>query len=380
MRVFLLFLVTLLIGCHSSKKIFDSQKPSIGSLRFLGVYEVPFGTVMDSTIIGGLSGIDYDIARDQYYLICDDPSTKGPARFYTARINLGSNRIDTVIFTAVTPVLNPEGKYYSDITKDLYHSADLESMRYDPKRDVMVRGSEGQRRQRGEKYELQNAEIIMMDRQGRWLDSFALPSNLYVSSGPNGPRHNGVFEGLDFDDDHKRLFVSVEEALIEDWERAGLGDSTSWIRILEFDMNSKKPVAQYAYEIGPVPHPPGVPGGFRVNGVSDIMYLGMKKFLFIERAYSSGRKETDIKIYLADFSDAEDVSNNPSFLRNPVKNPVRKTLLLDMNASLEPEVYNVEGMCLGPRLPNGRQSLLLVSDDNFNPREKTQFFLFEIVP
>lgn len=380
MRAFLLFLITFLIGCHSSKKLFDGSRSPISSLRFLDVYEVPYGKLLDSTVIGGLSGIDYDTARDQYYLICDDPSTKGPARFYTAKIILGENRIDTVIFTSMTPVLNPEGKFYSDITKDLFHSADLESMRYDPVRDVMVRGSEGQRRVRGDKYELQNADIIMMDRQGRWLDSFALPQNLYVSAGPNGPRHNGVFEGLDFDDDHKRLFVSVEEALVEDAERAGLGDSTSWIRVLEFDMDTKRPVAQYAYEIGPVPHPPSVPGGFKINGVSDIMYLGQKKFLFIERAYSSGRIETDIKIYLADFSDAEDVSGNPSFLKNPVKKPVRKTLLLDMNEALDPEVYNVEGICLGPRLPNGRQSLLLVSDDNFNPREKTQFFLFEIIP
>ena len=37
-------------------------------------------------------------------------------------------------------------------------------------------------------------------------------------------------------------------------------------------------------------------------------------------------------------------------------------------------------MTLGPRLPDGRQSLLLVSDNNFttNPPQVTQFLLFAL--
>jgi hypothetical protein len=43
-------------------------------------------------------------------------------------------------------------------------------------------------------------------------------------------------------------------------------------------------------------------------------------------------------------------------------------------------VDNVEGICFGPVLPNGHRTLVLVSDNNFIELEKTQFFLFEIIP
>jgi len=37
---------------------------------------------------------------------------------------------------------------------------------------------------------------------------------------------------------------------------------------------------------------------------------------------------------------------------------------------------NVEGITLGPTLPDGRQSAVLVSDNNFSPSQLTQFLLF----
>jgi hypothetical protein len=43
-------------------------------------------------------------------------------------------------------------------------------------------------------------------------------------------------------------------------------------------------------------------------------------------------------------------------------------------------IDNVEGITLGPILPNGHQSIILVVDNNFSPLEKTQFFLLEIIP
>jgi hypothetical protein len=42
-----------------------------------------------------------------------------------------------------------------------------------------------------------------------------------------------------------------------------------------------------------------------------------------------------------------------------------------------PRLDNTEGMCWGPRLANGRRSLVVVSDDNFSARQITQFAAFE---
>ncbi len=56
---------------------------------------------------------------------------------------------------------------------------------------------------------------------------------------------------------------------------------------------------------------------------------------------------------------------------------IPKKLLLDLT-SLHLPLDNLEGMAIGPRLPDGSHSLLLVSDDNFRPEQVTQFLLFQL--
>ena len=77
--------VLLMIGCSSARKATGKDATAdIKNLKLINEYIYPNEIAFKNTIIGGLSGIDYDQSRDVYYMICDDPSTKGPARFYTA--------------------------------------------------------------------------------------------------------------------------------------------------------------------------------------------------------------------------------------------------------------------------------------------------------
>ena len=57
--------------------------------------------------------------------------------------------------------------------------------------------------------------------------------------------------------------------------------------------------------------------------------------------------------------------------------PVEKELLLDLGGLGIP-LDNVEGMTIGPDLPDGGRSLLLVGDDNFAATQFTQFLLFAL--
>ena len=57
--------------------------------------------------------------------------------------------------------------------------------------------------------------------------------------------------------------------------------------------------------------------------------------------------------------------------------PVTKRLVFDLD-TLNIVLDNVEGMTFGPRLPDGRRTLILVSDDNFSPTQFTQFLAFAI--
>ena len=76
---------------------------------------------------------------------------------------------------------------------------------------------------------------------------------------------------------------------------------------------------------------------------------------------------------------ATDISGTLSLSDAPPAKPLSKKLLLNMD-DLGMYVDNIEGISFGPTLPNGHKTLLLVADNNFVAIEKTQFFLFEIVP
>jgi hypothetical protein len=56
---------------------------------------------------------------------------------------------------------------------------------------------------------------------------------------------------------------------------------------------------------------------------------------------------------------------------------LRKKLLLDLN-ELGISLDNLQGMTLGPRLSDGTQSLLLVSNNNFVKEQGSQFLLFRL--
>lgn len=366
-------------ACTISKKLANGDDAiAMSSLNFLGEYDIPHNMPFKGTVVGGLSSIDYDKANDVYYLICDDPSAFSPARYYTAKIYLNAKGIDSVGFVNVTTLLNNEGKPYADITKDRLHSADLESMRYYPLKNEFVYGTEGQRHKKDGQLEIQQPTIIIMNMDGSYKDSFALPENMHFQKTENGPRHNSVFEGLDFTDYYRHVFVTVEEPLYEDGWRAGLGDSTAWVRFLKFDRKTKKQVAQYAYQIDAVPFAPIPADAFRVNGISDIMHIGNQKFLVIERGYSKGRNQSDIRLYIANAKHAENIAGNASLKEHPVQKPITKKLLLDFN-TLGLFVDNIEGVTLGPILPNGHHSLVFVSDNNFDKVQITQFLLFEVM-
>ncbi len=115
------------------------------------------------------------------------------------------------------------------------------------------------------------------------------------------------------------------------------------------------------------------------NGVADILALSESSLVVIERA-ASLPAAIAVRLYHADFGPATDVLGGmPSLTGQPIAPPMVKSLAVDLNTvgGLEP-LDNIEGITLGPVLPDGRQSVVLVSDDNFQPFEVTQFLAFAL--
>jgi hypothetical protein len=94
----------------------------------------------------------------------------------------------------------------------------------------------------------------------------------------------------------------------------------------------------------------------------------------MERSFSVGVGNS-VSLHLVGLPGADDVSGVRSLLGAEVS-PVTKTEVLDLD-TLGLTLDNLEGMTFGPRLPNGHQALLLVSDNNFTPGQVSQFLLFE---
>ena len=374
------FLYTLLLlslfACTASRKISQVESPVKG-LRLIGQYEIPYNLQFRNTTVGGLSGIDYDARRDQYYLICDDRSDKNPARYYVAKIYFNSHAIDSVAFTGVAYMRQPDGNLYPNSKQDPLRTPDPEAMRYDPKTNTLAWTSEGERILGATGNILEDPAVYFIDTLGKFIDSLGLPANLKMRTEAKGPRRNGTLEGICYADNYQTLYVSVEEPLFEDGPSADTQENNAYTRIYKFDVKTRQCMAQYAYKLSPVAHPAVPENAFKINGIPDILSLGKNKLLVIERSFSTGRLPCTIKLFVADLAGATNISNQ-SLLNPGSFVPAAKSLLLNMD-DLGIYTDNIEGVTFGPNLPNGHKTLLFIADNNFNPLEKAQVLLFEVL-
>jgi hypothetical protein len=371
--VFFFLLLSSSGNCQTSKGI------NIQSLKFISEYDISFNLKFKETTVGGLSGIDYDKKNDIYYFISDDRSAINPARFYSAKIKITEKGIDTVVFQDVKFLLQQSGETYPSAKQDLSRTIDPESLRFDPTTNQIIWTSEGERVVKSNPPVLINPSINISDLDGKFVDTFPIPSILSMKATESGPHQNGGFEGIAFDPDFKTIFVAMEEPLYEDGPLADVTPTKSWTRILSYDVSTKRNLTQYAYGLEPVASPANPASAFKINGISEILSLGNKKLLTVERSFSTGNIACTIKIFLTDLNQATNVESIRSMKETPPDLAVSKKLLLNMD-DLRIFIDNIEGVTFGPDLLNGHKTLLFVSDNNFIPLEKMQLLLFEIIP
>jgi hypothetical protein len=193
-----------------------------------------------------------------------------------------------------------------------------------------------------------------------------------------GARTNNGFEGLSFSADGETLWVAMETALIQDGPIATVEHGAT-SRLTQFDRDGTM-LAQYVYELDPIQAVPTGEGAD--NGVSELLAIDATRFLVLERSgvsTAAGPWDLYIRIYLIDISGATDVSGLES-LDGADYIPVSKELVLNLAETDLAYVDNIEGMSWGPVLENGNATLVLVSDNNFNPETQvTQFLAYEVV-
>jgi 3-phytase/alkaline phosphatase D len=342
----------------------------------LGEAIIPTGTFADGTEIGGLSSITYDARRGVYYALSDDQgnrATGDPVRYYTVVIDLADGSLDNGDVAVVgvaelfdegwTPFppggVDPEG--FALVREgSLYMSSEGNTLS-DPIIDPFIR---------------------RYNRVGRATADLPIPEHFLPNGVDRGFRFNLGFESLNVTPDSRRLVTAGEGALLQDGP-ASSSTNGSLARILEYDVARRTPVAEYVYEVAPWAEPSAI---FGVNGIVEVLPIDdVGTMLVLERSFSVGGvlgSGTGNSVVLNEIStaDATDVLDIDALYDagSPIDlTPVSREELLAFD-DLGVPIDNVEGMTFGPTLPDGRRTLVLVSDNNFSAGQFTQFIALAV--
>ena len=341
------------------------------SLEFVDYYQIPKATFKE-TKIGGLSAINYERQQDKFYVLSDDRSQLAPARFYTFRLKVEQTNDGIKIASFqpenVTFLQDEQGNYQAG-------SIDPEGLALSPRNTVFI-SSEGNPTENIEPF---IAEFAL--DTGKKISNVRIPQRYLTGKEPEQPQgiqENLAFESLTINSvglpqDPFRLFTATESALLQD--KSFAKEEQARIRFLHYVINpigNPVLVAEHLYllELAPTE--------VISNGLTELIALQTEGYFFsLERTF--GFTGAGAKIFQVVVGDATDTTNIASLRGNIAQTrPLKKQLLFNLE-DLEIELDNLEGMTIGPRLPDGSQSLLLISDDNFNDQQISQLFLFRLV-
>lgn len=345
-------------------------------------------------MFGGVSGLDY-LGHDDLYLAVSD---RGPrdgevdwtCRTHVVRISLtpepicggravaGDNTAGEFTVLKTTLLQNGE-RPYSGYARRI-KSDDRRLRRLDPE---AVRVGRDGRFFIADEY---GPYVIEFDRAGQEIRALPLPQRYQVgrpaeskdlenAANSTGRQSNRGLEGLAMSVDRNYLFGLFQSPLLQDCRRDGKGQLTGRnCRLFSLDVQSLA-CREYLYRLDS-----------NDNKLNEILFFDEQKFLVIERDGEQGAKATYKKIILADLAAASEIQAVDALPPDRVPAgvvPVNKQVFIDL---LDPRFglagdsmpEKLESLAFGPTLPDGRRTLLLASDNDFQREQPTWFYCFAI--
>ncbi|MEB3273245.1 MAG: esterase-like activity of phytase family protein [Prochlorothrix sp.] len=331
--------------------------------------------IIGGTQFGGISAIAYDPRTDRLLALSDEHDGVATPHFYTLALDLQDDPaqpgFETVEVESVTFLRDQSG---DPLAPD---ALDPEGLALSPSNTLYL-SSEGIHRKDIQPF------LGEFDREsGTLLRSLPVPRSFTISFDETtrrqqqGIQSNQGLESLTLvasgaapiAEDPLRLFTVNEAPLVQDLDPSS--DEGGRTRFLHYYLGQGPPllVAEHLYALEPVPFA-------LVNGLSEILALDNGgHFLALERALTP--LGLQVKLFEITLAGATDIAGLASLKGEINATRIQKQLIYNFNADEEP-ARNLEGMTLGPRLPDGSQSLLLVSDNNFSPGEDTELLLFRL--
>ena len=255
--------------------------------------------------------------------------------------------------------------------------------------------------------------IFEFTPSGHFIRAFSTPANLvsrtiagtadYVSGRPaivNGRQDNRGFEGLTLNASGNKLYAVMQDPLVNEGSN-GDGRRSRHLRVVEFDLASGRPTAQYAYRLESIAAlnavDPSTADDFsatnqgRSIGLSAIHALSDIEFLVLERDNRGLGVEVTAaplhkRVYRISIAGATDISALSLAGSNDLPAgvvPVSKVEEVDVLAKLRaagardiPE--KLEGLAIGPRLADGRHLVLIGSDNDYSVTQTGAGEQFEV--
>jgi Esterase-like activity of phytase len=206
-----------------------------------------------------------------------------------------------------------------------------------------------------------------LDKSAKLLQTVGMPAVFKTQVDNRG------LESLTRRPDGKEMWTANEEALTADGPVSSQTTGTV-VRLVRLNVQGDKvtPAQEYAYIVEPTHRGVGQPV---CSGLSDLVELPDGTLLTLERSAMEGLPIFETRIYQVDFTGATDISQGDLAhgLKGQTYTPVGKKQLFASSRIGE----NLEGLCLGPKLPNGNQLLVGVVD-NGDPVSKNTVVSFEL--
>jgi len=175
-------------------------------------------------------------------------------------------------------------------------------------------------------------------------------------------RYNRGLESLAVEADGRHLWTANEEALPADGPGAAAEDGTvvrlTCIALQPPEETGERHPKQLPYRVDPPHDFVRVFGGEPLSGVAAVNVIDDDHLLVLERSGTPGLPPFENRLYLVDPRGIDDVTDVDSNLSSREDASVPKVLLWKDQLGC-----NIEGLCLGPKLPDGHRTLLAVADN-----------------
>ncbi|MGM9733187.1 MAG: esterase-like activity of phytase family protein [Prevotella sp.] len=294
-----------------------------------------------STIAAGnYSGITW-LGGNEYAVVCDKARSDG---FFIFHINIDP---DTGVISHA---------YSNEYRSSEYANRDMEGITFFPRDTTIFISGETDNRIR--EYRLDTGK-----RTGRELN---IPDSLQVSAPNYG------FESLTYNAKQHHFWTVSESTLPIDGKPSTLKEKReNVLRLLCFDDNLEM-VGMYSYLMD-APEVTLSSGEGYCFGVSDLCALDDGRLLVMERELFVPTLRVGAWV------------NNKIYVVDPTKKMttpfIGKTLLIEFKTKftgIKNTFANYEGMCLGPKLNDGRQTLVLICDSQ-NQLKKLKDWMTTII-